>query len=225
MVLVGAQLEARFALRVALQAATVGVSIAAPTTTSIVASVEESPDSVVLFDLDLTGHRALWALGELSPQIRTVAWSSAQDETSVLTAVRAGVCGYLLEDEPVHRVVEALTDAAAGAHPFSSRVAGILIAQARGHVSMARLSDRELELARELATGATYAECARRMNIALGTVQDYVKRIYRKLSVSSKRELRNWLSLHSGTQRRCSGAANAVVTDSARDMRTAAHLS
>jgi DNA-binding CsgD family transcriptional regulator len=32
------------------------------------------------------------------------------------------------------------------------------------------------------------------MGIALGTVQDYVKRVYRKLDVNSKRAVRQWVS-------------------------------
>jgi DNA-binding CsgD family transcriptional regulator len=32
------------------------------------------------------------------------------------------------------------------------------------------------------------------MGITLGTVQDYVKRLYRKLDVSSKKEVREWVA-------------------------------
>lgn len=48
------------------------------------------------------------------------------------------------------------------------------------------LTKREIELLSELARGATYQQCAHALHITLGTVQTYIKSIYRKLDVASK---------------------------------------
>ena len=151
---------------------------------------------VLLIDLGLpgmSGCSAMRAVADKAPTVRMLALTAFDDEHTVFDAMRAGAFGYLLKDEPTERLVRAIEEAADGAHPVSSRVAGFLIAHARQGNAPVTLSDREEELARALAQGLSYAESAAQMGIALGTVQDYVKRIYRKLNVNSKKEMRQWV--------------------------------
>ncbi len=158
-----------------------------------------TPFHVALVDLHLpglSGAELIQQVGTQLPEVRCVALSSFDDEERVIEAVRSGAYGYLLKDEPHARLVQAVTEAAAGEHPVSSRVAGFLFTQARRAPAPVALSDREEELARALAEGDSYAECAQRMGIALGTVQDYVKRLYRKLDVNSKKEVRAWVAMY-----------------------------
>lgn len=152
---------------------------------------------VALVDLglpDLPGTVLIRELAERKPALRSIAFTAFDDDSTVLEAVHAGAHGYLLKDEPSERIVRAIEEAAEGAHPISSRVAGYLLTHARRAPPPISLSDREEELAIALASGHSYAECAQRMGIALGTVQDYVKRVYRKLDINSKRDLREWVS-------------------------------
>ncbi len=51
------------------------------------------------------------------------------------------------------------------------------------------LSSRELEIARELATGSSYKQIARRLRISPSTVTNHVNAIYRKLDVTGKSQL------------------------------------
>lgn len=53
-----------------------------------------------------------------------------------------------------------------------------------------RLTARELQIARLLVTRGSYAEVARHGGIALDTVRTHVRRLYRKLAVSSREALR-----------------------------------
>lgn len=154
---------------------------------------------VALADLMLPGKSGSELIAELStvaPELRCLALTAFDSEPQVLEAIRAGAYGYLLKDEPKERLVSAIEEAAAGAHPVSSRVAGFLFTHTRRAPAPVALSDREEELARALADGLSYQECATRMGIAIGTVQDYVKRLYRKLDVSSKKEVRAWVSIY-----------------------------
>lgn len=146
----------------------------------------------------LHGPELIRQLGQAAPRVRAVVLTACDDEASVLDAIRAGAHGYLLRDEPSERLIAAIEDASGGGHPVSSRVAGFIIAQARRAPLRAVLSDREEELAAALAAGLTYAESAARMGIAVGTVQDYVKRLYRKLDVTSRREVRSWVVARQG---------------------------
>ncbi|MDP2273217.1 MAG: response regulator transcription factor [Archangium sp.] len=154
---------------------------------------------VALIDLHLPGTSGHALIGELTtaaPAVRSLALTAFDNEGDVLEAVRAGAFGYLLKDEPKARLIAAICEAAAGAHPVSSRVAGFLFAHTRRAPPPVSLSDREEELAGCLSEGLSYSECAGRMGISLGTVQDYVKRLYRKLDVNSKKEVRTWVAMH-----------------------------
>lgn len=155
-----------------------------------------SPVDVALVDLGLPtigGADVIRALATKCPKTRCIAFSVYEDEPSVLEAICAGAHGYLVKDEPVERIVRAIEEAAGGEHPVSSRVAGFLLMRARSPAP-SLLTDRELELAELLAGGLTYAECASHMSVGVGTVQDVVKRLYRKLEVNSRNQVREWVS-------------------------------
>lgn len=163
---------------------------------SFLASGVEARIDVVLMDLGLpgmSGTEAIRALGATSPAVRAVALTAFDDERNLFEALRAGAHGYVLKDEPAERIVQAVEDAAAGAHPISSRVAGFLVLHARETEESVALSAREDQLAGLLARGSTYADCAATMDVTVGTVQDYVKRLYRKLDVHSRAEVRAWV--------------------------------
>lgn len=154
---------------------------------------------VVLMDLGLPGMSGIEAIGRLAeaaPRARALALTAFDDERNLFAALASGAYGYLVKDESTARVVAALEEAAAGEHPISSRVAGFLITRARRAPPPVSLSEREEQLAKALSEGLTYAECVARMNVSLGTVQEYVKRLYRKLDVHSRKEVREWVERH-----------------------------
>lgn len=156
------------------------------------------PD-VVLVDLvlpDKSGGELIRWLSSEAPSVRALALTAFDDEQHVMDAVHAGAAGYLLKDEAPEKLVRAIEEVAAGRHPISSRVGGHLLEHARRALPPVSLSDRESELAAALAEGLSYADCAERMGIAVGTVQDYVKRLYRKLEVGSRKEVREWVERH-----------------------------
>jgi len=166
-----------------------------PTAESLLATNAVDELDVLLVDIalpGLSGPALIEQLGRDVPHVRCLALTVFDDEENVHAAIRAGAFGYLLKDEPTERLLSAIHEAAVGEHPISSRVAGYLFLNIRAQAS-ATLSDREEELATLLAGGLAYADCAVEMGVALGTVQDYVKRLYRKLGVSSKKEVRHWV--------------------------------
>jgi len=154
---------------------------------------------VALVDLGLPGMNGVELIHRLAataPRLRAIAFTAFADEATVLDALSSGAFGYLVKDEPVERIIRAVEEARAGEHPISSRVIGFLLAQARRAPPPASLTSREEELARALAEGLSYTECASRMRIALGTVQTHVKSLYRKLAVTSRGEVRDWVRRH-----------------------------
>lgn len=157
---------------------------------------------VLLVDLNLgkmNGVQLIEALHHTKPALKCVALTGLADEDAVLDAIRVGACGYLLKDEPTARIVDAVLEAAAGAYPVSSRVAGFLFRCASRAPMPVEVSPRELELAECLAQGMSYGDCGQQMGVAIGTVQMYVKRLYRKLDVDSKSGVREWFSRYGST--------------------------
>jgi len=170
-----------------------------PSADAFFQSLDPLSIDVVLMDLMLPGMSGIDAIRKLAaqaPRVRAVALTSCDDEPTVIDAIRAGAFGYLLKDEPKARLLAAIEEAARGATPVSSRIAGFLLTHARRSPPPVSLSEREEELAGALADGLTYVECTARMGVSLGTVQEYVKRLYRKLEVNSRSEVKAWVRRH-----------------------------
>lgn len=151
--------------------------------------------SVLVADLRLPGMSGAELIRNVAlrrPEISSVALTLCDDEPTVLETIAAGACGYVLKSEPIEQLVRAIEEAVLGAHPVSSRVVGYLVGQARLRPGREVITEREEQVARGLAQGLSYAECSESMGIKLGTVQEYVKRLYRKLGLNSRRELQVW---------------------------------
>lgn len=170
-----------------------------PDAETLLSSAALQKVGVALVDLGLprmSGVDLVQRVGDVAPRVRAIALTAFEDKPTVLRALESGAHGYLLKDEPIERVVRAVEEAAAGEYPVSTRVIGFLISQVRKAKPTAALTFREEELATRLAEGLGYAECAERMGIGIGTVQTYVKTLYRKLEVSSRAEVRDWVRRH-----------------------------
>lgn len=153
-----------------------------------------SPD-VGLVDLGLpdgSGVRLIAEGRRLSPHTAWVAFTVFDDAPTVFSALEAGATGYLLKSTSPAKLRDALLDAASGGSPMSSAVARLVVDRVAGRPvhdeGVDALAPRELEVLSLLARGVSYAEAARLLGIGHGTVQTYVKAIYRKLHVSTKAE-------------------------------------
>ncbi len=154
------------------------------------------PD-VVLMDLRmpvLDGVTATRRLTEARSPCRVIALTTFDDDDSVFDALRAGAVGYLLKDVGSARLVEAIGAAARGDSFLEPAVASKVVAEfarlsrASPRVSpiATPLSDRELEVLRCLARGASNKEIASELRIAEGTVKNHLTSIFEKLDVDDR---------------------------------------
>src|SRR5687767_6299175 len=120
------------------------------------------PD-VVLMDLlmpKMDGITATTAIrGEL-PEVEVIALTSVLEDTSVVGAVRAGAIGYLLKDTQADELCRAIKAAAAGQVQLSPQAAARLMHEVRTPDSPEALTERETEVLRLVAQGASNKEIA-----------------------------------------------------------------
>ncbi|WP_170130645.1 response regulator transcription factor [Sphaerotilus hippei] len=132
--------------------------------------------------------------------------TSVESPAEALEAIRAGAQGYILKSTIDHELLNVVRQVMAGGSPITPSIARQLLTEFRGHgqavapsasavpgAMMEKLSQREVEVLRLLARGYTDKEVAAQLEIAPTTVDTHVRKIYRKLSINSRVELRRLL--------------------------------
>ena len=154
---------------------------------------------VVLMDLRmpvLDGVTATRRLREAQPDCRVIVMTTFDDDEYVFEGLRAGAVGYLLKDVPSEKLVEAIRAAACGESFLQPSVAAKVIAEFSRLAEQAQakpppplvepLSERELEVLRLVARGASNKEIAAALFIAEGTVKNHLTSILGKLGARDR---------------------------------------
>ncbi|MFO0547548.1 MAG: response regulator transcription factor [Polyangiaceae bacterium] len=170
----------------------VSVTIAESAQAAIALARQQPSFEVALLDVELpdgSGLAVIEALHRSQPNCQVVVHSAREDVDSILGALRAGACGYLLKRTPYPALSQALVEARAGGAPMSPTVARVVVGSfVRREPATESLTNRERDVLVLLARGHIYADIASALDLSLGTVQGYVKTLYAKLEISSKAE-------------------------------------
>lgn len=153
------------------------------------------PD-VLLVDLDLPDGPGLELIRHVAARSDTceiMVITVFGDERHVLESIEAGASGYLLKDTLAEDFVAQIRVLHAGGSPISPVIARQLLQRfilpdTAKVVDVPALSEREQSVLSLVTKGFTYQEIAELLRVSPHTVLTYVKRIYRKLQVSSKTE-------------------------------------
>ena len=166
------------------------------------------PDVLVL-DVNLPDANGL----EVTRRLRAQGTSTAililtvhNDSQMVLALLEAGATGYVLKDEALDMLANAVRTAARGETWLSPSVAGQVVHRAVKPAEASRQPDepltaRELEVLRLLAQGLDNDAIAQRLVLTKRTVQNHISLIYDKLGVTSRTEAllyavrRGWVHL------------------------------
>jgi DNA-binding NarL/FixJ family response regulator len=160
-----------------------------------------NPPDVVLMDINLPGMDGIECVRQLHalvPKVRVIMLTVHENTENIYSALKAGATGYLLKRTAPAKLLEAIQDVVEGGAPMSSAIARKVVqsfqtAQAVATAPPAMepvegLSAREQEVLDMLAKGFLYKEISDKLQIGLGTVKTYVRRIYEKLHVQSRTE-------------------------------------
>lgn len=153
-----------------------------------VALARHQRPQVVLCDLrmgeGMDGVATTAALRALDPAPAVVILTTFDRDAEILGAIEAGAAGYVLKDAPPETIVRAVRDAAAGrlalTPELSARVVEVLRAP------RVRLTDRELDVLRLLATGASNPQIAKSLFVTEATVKTHLVHIFGKLGVDTR---------------------------------------
>lgn len=159
---------------------------------------ETSPD-VVLMDIRmpvLNGLEATSRLQESANPPKVIVLTTFDADRYVVRAVAAGAEGFLLKDTPPDEIVDAIRRVADGEAMLSSRATRSLVSQIRADAAadrsaealerLARLTEREHEVALAVGHGLSNAEIAAQLYLSVPTVKAHVSRLLFKLQAANR---------------------------------------
>lgn len=166
-----------------------------PSAEEALAGLPQLKPNVVLMDINLprmTGIECVARLKESEPSLQIVMLTVYEDSDHVFQALAAGACGYLVKNTPPEKLLEAIKEVHNGGSPMSSHIARKVVQTFRRTEQSRKetegLAPREQQVVELLAKGLPYKQIAAEMNIGVGTIYTYIRRIYEKLHVNSRTE-------------------------------------
>jgi DNA-binding NarL/FixJ family response regulator len=142
------------------------------------------PD-VTLMDLrlpDRSGIDAMIAIRSEFPEARVVMLTTFEGDVEIQRALAAGARGYILKNAPPNDLLEVILQVHAGKKRIPTQVA----AQLAEHLSDEFLTDREIEVLRQIAEGNRNRDIAEKLFITEETVKVHIKHIMDKLGANDR---------------------------------------
>ena len=176
------------------------VGMAANGQEAVELAVSQQPD-VILMDVRmpiLDGVAATEQVHRQLPTCKILMLTTFNDEAYVLEALQVGASGYLLKDLPARDLAQAIQAVHRGIYQLDPTVADQLKALlsraqtareqpgALKAIDEADLTERELEVLRLIARGATNREIAETLVISEGTVKNHISNILGRLNLRDR---------------------------------------
>lgn len=153
--------------------------------------IVEDPPDVLLMDIQLPGMSGIEGvrrLKKLLPELDVIMLTIHDDDKRVFESLCAGACGYLVKTTPPAKILESIKEVRNGGAPMSANIARLVIQSFQRSVADNALTARELEILSQLCRGKSYKMIAAALHVSKGTVHSHLKKIYKKLEVSSMTE-------------------------------------
>ena len=155
--------------------------------------------NVILMDIDMPGLSCFDAARRillLRPETRILFLSAFSRDQYIEQALAVKAGGYLTKCDPPEVVLAAIREVASGGVYFSDEIRSRIVVQETGvklaskpHSRLSKLTVRELEVLRYIASGMGQKEIAATMNVSVKTVDNHSANLMGKLDIHDRVEL------------------------------------
>jgi DNA-binding NarL/FixJ family response regulator len=189
----------RCGLKTLLAGTEIGVVAEAATGQAAATLAVEKEVDVALLDVRMPDGDGLSVLGRIKldkPALPVLLFSAYDNPASVARAIALGASGFLQKGCSREELLGAIRTVAAGENiwnPEKLRSASRSLRTPRFGGSLeVSLSEREGEVLRQIAHGATNKQIAATMNIGCETVKEHVQHIFRKIGLTDRTQAAVW---------------------------------
>lgn len=161
-------------------------------------AIKKSNPDVVLMDIEMPGMDGITATGYINkhfPEIKILIQTVFEDDERIFAAICAGASGYILKSNGLSKLLDAITEVYNGGSPMSPTIARRILKlfqkfapDTASHADEYSLSEREKEILSLMVDGLDLRSIGERHSISYETVRTHVKKIYKKLHVTSATE-------------------------------------
>jgi two-component system, NarL family, invasion response regulator UvrY len=172
-----------------------GEAAAAP---DVLTLVREQRWDVVILDIGLPGGNGIDLIGQIRrerAEARVLILTVHSEEQYAVRAIRAGAAGFLTKESAPEKLIDAVRKIASGGRFLSPELAETLASLVAGEATGQphdRLSDREFEVLKMLASGQTVSQVAQRLSLSVKTISTHRTRILKKMNMRSNAELTHY---------------------------------
>jgi DNA-binding NarL/FixJ family response regulator len=162
---------------------------------------------LLLLDINMPGGnniRVVEEILQIRPSIKILIFSSYDESLYALRYIEAGAVGYLNKTTAMAELSNAILAIQDRGKYMSSNVQDLYIqklTQSKSELTklnpLARLSNREVDVAKQLIKGLGIIEVSSLLELSPSTVSTYKSRIFEKLNVSNIPELIELFRIHS----------------------------
>jgi DNA-binding NarL/FixJ family response regulator len=154
------------------------------------AFLSQHPVDILLLDINLPDRNGIELCGEirkLYPATRIIIISNHSERQMITRLLQEGAAGYLLKNASAAELAQSIRDALAGKLVLSQDVQVILasLPDREPEAGIPRLTRREKEILKMIATGHTTAQIAAQLFISPFTVETHRRNLMQKFGVGN----------------------------------------
>ena len=158
--------------------------------------VRQKVPDVVILEAMMSGVKTdelVCCIKNYYPSVKIIVFSAYDDPVLVRGLFEAGVDGYILKEEELIRLIDAVREVMCGGFPLSGRVASIMrmvwCSETNRSLSKLKLlTNREMEVLQLMVQGLSNREIAEKLFITERTVKFHVGNILGKLGARTRVE-------------------------------------
>jgi len=167
----------------------------AATTTELFEKIEKAAPDVVILEMDIpevNGIATLRRMKKEYPDVKVLMYSAQSEDVYALSTIRAGAFGYLSKSSDVDYIISAVRKVSEGNMFITNELAQRLAfdeGTQKPRRFFRKLSTREVEVLKLLASGKRNKDVAEGLNLNEKTVSTYKARLMKKLNVDNMVDL------------------------------------